>query len=344
MDGSADVTPPDGTTRRFFLGTAAGLTGAALAAAATPARASDLHTTAAVDSRAFTGGTVNLVIDRQPAGGLHFVTGGEITGEVVLEKLGSDGVIRKHLAGVGYGDFSFTLDFPISKPLAAEIDSMFQMTFDRFDGSIQSADMNKKIFSERAFTNALVTEVGFPACDAGSKDPATLTVKISPEQISRVPKPDGKVPAPGKTQRATVSNFKLQIDGLDCKKVTKVDGFTIKVAVQQVSSDQPQLSSELPLFLEIPDLKVTLLESSAQTWFDWFDSFVVQGNSGQEQERNGTLTLYTADLKTPLATVSFSHLGIFELEPTDDGTMSSTSRKLTAQLYCEQMKIKLATA
>lgn len=335
-------TQPDGTTRRFFLGAAAGLTGAALAATAAHAQMGDAAVPPAAE-RNFTGGLLNLIIDGQQAGPLRFASGGAVSGEVVLEKIGDDGVIKKHLAALAFGEFDFQLGFPVSKPLMAEIDSMMQMTFDRFNGSVQTADFTRKVVSERRFTNALVTEVGFPALDAASKDPVSLTVKISPETIHRV-KAGGTLPKSSpNVKQPLLSNFKLLIDGLDCKKVTRIEAFAVKLAVQKVIITEPRPSALEPLFLEIPDLKITLLESGAQTWFDWFEDFVVNGKNADPRERNGTLSLLTPDLKTALATISFSHLGIFELEPTDDPTSKDTIRKVTAQLYCEQMKFKLPT-
>ena len=65
--------------------------------------------------------------------------------------------------------------------------------------------------------------------------------------------------------------------------------------------------------MEFPNLAVTLAESHAQTWQDWFDDFVVKGNNGQDNEKNGSLTFLAPDLKTTLATINFFNLGIFRL-------------------------------
>jgi hypothetical protein len=43
------------------------------------------------------------------------------------------------------------------------------------------ADFDLRVRQRREFTNALITEVGFPALDAASKDAAHLTVRIKPE-------------------------------------------------------------------------------------------------------------------------------------------------------------------
>jgi hypothetical protein len=46
----------------------------------------------------------------------------------------------------------------------------------RRDGAIHTADFDVQIKSERAFFEALLTEIGMPALDASSKAPATITI------------------------------------------------------------------------------------------------------------------------------------------------------------------------
>lgn len=83
--------------------------------------------------------------------------------------------------------------------------------------------------------------------DASSKEPVYLTVKFQPE-LTRCKKGSGKVvasPAITTTQQKiwTSSNFRLEISGLDCTKVKRVDSFTVtqKVASEDVSESRDYL-------------------------------------------------------------------------------------------------------
>ena len=77
--------------------------------------------------------------------------------------------------------------------------------------------------------------------------------------------------------------------------------------------------------------------ASAQSWRDWFEDFVVKGNSGQEKEKNGTLTFLSPNRKDTLATINLFNLGIFKLvDATPAG--ADAIHRITAELYCERMQ------
>src|SRR5258706_3586664 len=98
----------------------------------------------------------------------------------------------------------------------------------RKNGAVIAGDYDYKEHSRLEFSNGLITEVGFPACDGASKDAAKMTVKLGPELI-RIVAGSGK-PLPGaKVQKKWLpANFRLEIAGLDCSKVNKVEAITIK--------------------------------------------------------------------------------------------------------------------
>jgi len=338
METRPDAPQSDGTSRRFFLGAAASLTGAALAAAAASRTETGEAAVIPAAAQGFVTAGFNLLIDGSQAGSLVSATGGSATSDVVLEKLGPDHIVHKHLAGVKYEDITIQPTFPVSPQLAAQIDSMMNLKLDPFGGAVQEFSFGLKVMVERDFTNALVTEIGFPACDAGSKDPAYLTVGFSPETTTRVTNPKSTVPAPrGRPRVFLPSNFRLAIDNLNTTGVRAIDAFTLKLDIDQSTVGETRDVTGVA-FLDVPNLKITLSESSAQTWFDWFKSFVIDGNNGDDQERNGSLTLLTPDLKLALATISFSHLGIFKLTPESVQQGSTNIRRVKAELYCEDMQ------
>lgn len=97
--------------------------------------------------------------------------------------------------------------------------------------------------------------------------------------------------------------------------------------------------------LEFPNLKLTLAETSASSWNAWFDSFVIQGNNGEESERYGSLEFLAADGKEVFAHVYFYNIGIYRLGPTPRMLSGAdTIARLEAELYCERMTLKLGPA
>ena len=84
---------------------------------------------------------------------------------------------------------------------------------------------------------------------------------------------------------------------------------------------------------EFPTLRVTLSQASAESWFDWHESFVVQGNNADNSERNGSLSFLSADLMTELTRIELYHLGIVRLTPAPKNQIA----RVVAELYCEEM-------
>ncbi len=285
------------------------------------------------DGRSYVAGRFALLLDRDPtASVLKSVDGGAIKAEVVT--ILAEPVNKKALAQLKYEDFTMQMGLSMAKPLYEWIKASFDLKPARKSGAVVAADFNYKEMSRRDFTNALITEISFPKLDGASKDAAHLTVKFAPEQLTFV-KGSGKdvdVGVSAKQKKFLPSNFRLTIDGLDCKKVSKVEAFTIK---QGIIRDVKGLL--VPGKIEYPNLKVTLSQTGSETWYDWFDDFVIKGNNGDDKEKKGSLEFLAPDLKSTLLTLNFSNLGIYCLLPDTAEANSDNISRLTAEIYCEMM-------
>jgi len=91
-----------------------------------------------------------------------------------------------------------------------------------------------------------------------------------------------------------------------------------------------------PTRLAFPDITLTL-PGSAPTWQDWHDDFLVKGNNTAANERQGTLTFLSDDLRHELGTLSLVNLGIVRLEPAESA--GGRSSELRASLYCERIEL-----
>ena len=97
-----------------------------------------------------------------------------------------------------------------------------------------------------------------------------------------------------------------------------------------------------PATLEIPNLVVTMAESHADEFYDWHRSFVIEGRSGQDQEKTGQLEYLSQDLGSVLLTLNFAGLGIFKLTPEKVEAGSENIRRMKAEMYCESIQFKPA--
>jgi phage tail-like protein len=301
----------------------------------------------AAANRSYATGSFGIELDGLSAGWVQSAEGGHATGDVVTEKIGPDRVVHKHLAGVKYEDITVNCGAGMSKGFFEWIKASFDLKASRQNGAVVMTSPSGQAESRLEFYNSLITEVGFPALDASSKEACALTIKFAPE-FTRYAKGSGKVEPKIATRAAQRpwlrSNFRLQIAGLDCTKVNKIDGLTVRtVLVQLQVGDQRSYEKELS-HLEVPNLVVTLPDAAAQSFYDWHEDFVIKGNNNKSREKSGTLEFLAPNLQDVLFKLSLSNLGIFSLKSVPSGTSTATIRQVQAEMYCEQISFEYSSA
>jgi hypothetical protein len=302
------------------------------------------------DNRAFIAGKFALELDSIRAGWLFKAEGGAAKAEVVNEKLGPDHIVKKHIGGVEYEEITVTCGSGMSKGIYEWIKHSFDHNYGRKNGAIVAADFNTQELSRLDFFNALISEIGFPALDAASKDPCKITLKFKPEYTRYKHGGGGKVSGgtystdQAKQKQWLTSNFRLKIDGTDCSRVNKIEAITVKQ--KNVANPVGELRDyeQEPAHLEIPNLVITMPESHASEFFKWHESFVIKGENGDNKEKGGTLEYLTSDLKTVLFTINFEHLGIFKISPDSVESGSENIRRVKVEMYCENMKFNYASS
>lgn len=260
---------------------------------------------------------------------LEKVQGGWIFAQVTREQQGPKGYLKKHIGKPKYEDFTIQVRSILSQALFDWIAASWTTHAPRRDGAILACDADFTIRSERMFSKALIQEVGFPALDASSKEVGALTVRFSPEKIT-FKKGGEKLPlgSLSKQKLWQTANFRLEIDGLETKHVRRIKPFAIK-----------RLPSSKAGKIDYPDLIISLAQMGAQSWIDWHEDFVIQGNNDNQHEKKGLISFLTPDLKTVLAHINLYNLGIYRLasEAVQDNQIGS----LRAELYCERMEFQL---
>ena len=301
--------------------------------------------------RGYVAGKYAVELDGIEAGWVSSVEGGHATSDVVVEKLGADHIQRKHIAGVKYEDITVNCGTGMSKGFYQWIKDSFDHKYSRKNGAVIAADYDYKEHSRLNFYNALITEIGFPALDAASKDPAKMSIKFSPEYTRTATTTGGASVTGGKYKNDQAvqkkwlpSNFRLKIDGLDCTRVTKIEAITVKQKVIDNAVGELRDFEREPAYLEIPNLVVTLAESHAKEFYDWHEDFVIKGNNGDQKEKGGTLEFLTPNLQETLFTITFNHLGLFKLTPEKVESGSEQIRRVKAEMYVEEMSFDYKSA
>lgn len=291
--------------------------------------------------RSYVSGNFMFELDGVKCGFIKSIDGGGITAEVINEPSGPNYYVKKHIGQPKYEDITMQIGFSMTKAVYEWIQSSWQMNYQRKNGAIVACDHKLDAKSRRDFFNALVTETAIPACDGSSKEPAYLTLKFAPEH-TRFAKASGKAAGEyGKAEQKIwlPSNFRLEIDGLDCSKVNKVDSFTIKQSTVTDDIGDARDYAKEPGKLEFPNLKVSFAEVTAQSWIDWHENFVIKGNNSEAQEKNGALIFLSPNREKELGRVNFFNLGIFKIAPDKAEANADQIKRVSAELYCERMEI-----
>jgi phage tail-like protein len=333
------------TRREFLKSTVLGAVGTGLAL--TAAFPEDLLADPQAGNRGYTAGRYALEIDGIMAGWLHSAEGGHATSDVVTEKIGASQLQRKNPGNAKYEDIALTCGTGMSKGFYEWLRATLDHQYQRKNGAIVSYDYNYKELSRLEFHNALITEIGFPALDAASKDAAKMTIKFSPEFTRMQTKTGGiaKAALPTKVQKKWLpSNFKLQIAGLDCTKVNKVEAITVKQKVTDNPVGTAQGYTKEPANLESPNLVITLPEANAAGFLKWHEDFVKSGKNNKGVEKTGQLTYLTEDLRETLFTLNFHGLGIFKLTHDKVEAHNEQIARAKAEMYCESIQFSYGPA
>jgi len=296
---------------------------------------------AAALARSYGGaGGVVLLLGGAPAGNVRAASGGSAVGVVASEAAAGAGAPKKHIASVEYEPIELEVDLSLERSFYDWVNAAWKGTPQPRSGSLLLLDLNRNPKQAREFQNAVITETTLSACDASSKVPGTLRLALAPERVSSAPASAAKasLPSAGRQKAWVASNFRLEIEGLDTARVSRVSPVHVKAALAASIGSRdpaPQVAK-----LEIDNLKVLLSENGADSWRQWHDDFLVKGNASDKNERSGRLVLLGPNLKDELAEVRLHNLGIIALRSLDEGGVS----QLEAELYVERLELALEPA
>jgi tail tube protein gp19 len=290
----------------------------------------------AMDPWMYSAGHYTLELDGAPAGLLQNVEGGDMKAEVHSGGTGGP-YANKRIGQLEFSPFRFQVGADMAPSFYDWITASWDAKVPRRHGAVLMVDASSQVTERREFRDAVLTETSFPAFDTSSKDPAYISVRMEPEQI-RTSKGSGSVPAAPKTQRPwTVNSFRLDIAGLDCSRVQKIEPFTVKQAVKNVSLGDQRVPTKEATLLTFSDVVVTLPNAAADTWQAWTKSFLVDGKNDDSQEKIGDLILLGPDAKAEIARIHLFGLGIKSLARQ---TAANQPGVLVATMYCERAALE----
>ena len=271
---------------------------------------------------------------------LRKVSGGNVVGRVVAFASGNDPVVEKQLDGTTTDDFRVELGMAMSSGLFDWIAASWGPNPPTKDGAVLGCDLAYMVRSERAFVAALISETAFPPLDAAVQATGYLGVRLTPRSVLPTNDPNVKLTVGSgiKQKLWLTSNFRLDIDGMNTSKVSRIAPFVVRRPIETITSGGTTTLQAGKV--DFPPLRITLSMVGADSWFDWYQDFVLNGNNGPAAERNGSISLLAPSLVDELARVDLKGLGIYRLTTDkDEDAPQDQITRLTAHLYCEQMTL-----
>ena len=77
-------------------------------------------------------------------------------------------------------------------------------------------------------------------------------------------------------------------------------------------------------------------------WSRWHDEFLLKGNGGEAQEKNGAIVFLDPTLKNELGRINLFNCGLIRLGgERQEAAAKESASTVTADLYCEKMELAI---
>jgi len=207
------------------------------------------------------------------------------------------------------------------------------------DVGLTRADATRgQVIEQWSLGKSAIVETVFPGGDLQSEEEGFLLVRVAPTSIERVPADAASRPAAtafGKARIWQLNRFQFAIDGFESDDVIRVEPFSVKRRVVEAKTGPGAFVTQTPSgTLELPNLVVTITDDALTRWVEWHEQMVVHGQL--DVERNGVLSMVSADGTTETARIRFEHLGILSIRDTDSRS-GETRKGWQVELYFENM-------
>ncbi|MGE0871647.1 MAG: phage tail protein [Kofleriaceae bacterium] len=296
-------------------------------------------------NRVYAGAHFALVLDDQRTVGLfRSIEGGGVKADVMQYQYGAHHERWRLVGKPKFEDIKAQVGMAMSKPFYTWIEKFFSGAAERKSGAIIATDFYYVERARREFSEAMIRELTFPKLDASDKSAAYMTIAFAVEGIVFKRGDGAKLQqAEGMTSQKLwkVCNFRFVLDGVEaaCKRVTKVDAFTIKQNVIEYHGGAMKAPIKTPGEIEFPNLTFYVPEADAQPFFELFKQRAIDGHArGHGAKRAGSIEIFDNDARqSTLFTVTFSEADIVSVQPDKSDAGSEEIKQVKIELSTERM-------
>lgn len=268
------------------------------------------------------------------------IEGGGVRADVMSYQQGGMFHRWRHVGKPKFEDIKLQVGMAMSQPFYKWISDFFAKKPIRKSGSIIAADFYYGERAVRDFTGALIKELTFPALSGADKNPVYMGVAMAVEEITFRKGSGAKMEPPkgfDNQKLWTAANFTLNVAGFDeaCKRVTKVDSFTLKQNISEYHGGAVRNAIKMPSVVEFPNVSFYIPEADAQPFFERAHAGIKAG--GLPADLQTTLTTFDNANKA-LFTVQMDRCDLISVTP-DKGDASTEEIKMVkVEMYSSEMK------
>jgi phage tail-like protein len=270
------------------------------------------------------------------------VEGGDLKTDVMTYQNGANYDRWRQLGKPKFGDIKVQIGMSMSKPFYDWLANFFDGKAERKNGAIVAADFYYKERARREFTQAMIKEMTFPKLDGQDKNPTYMSIAMAVEGIV-FKKGEGRQvnPPAGFNQQKlwTASNFRFRLDGFEapCRRVSKIDSFTVKQNIVEYHAGSMRAPIKTPSQIDFPQISFYVPEADAQPFMDHFTK---RGVNGEVPGRlTGMIQTFDNDNRD-LFTLSFYGADICNVQPDKSDSASEEIKQVKIDLYTESMKFE----
>jgi len=284
---------------------------------------------------------------KKDVGLFRSIEGGGVKADVMTYQNGANYDRWRSLGKPKFEDIKVQVGMAMSQPFYAWIEKFFDGIADRKNGAIVAADFYYNERARREFTNAMIKELTFPKLDATDKNAAYMSIAIAVEDIvfkkgegAKLQQNQGM-----NTQKQWTScNFRFSLDGFEqaCKRVTKIDAFTIKQNVIEYHQGGFRAPTKTPSQIEFPNISFYVPEADAAPFLKRFTERAIKGEvRGHGAQKAGMIQTFDQE-KRSLFTLEFFEADILNVQPDKSDASSEEIKQVKIDLFTEKMTFSYA--
>lgn len=300
------------------------------------------------DNRAYSAAHFVLELDGSHiAGFFRSVEGGGVKSDILTYQMGGNNAQWRQLAKPKYEDLKIQVGMSMSQEFYGWISEFFAGRIHRRNGAILAGDFHYKERARREMFDMIISEVAVPKFDAADKAPCYMTVTLVPERVRFSPGRSSVDLSPvvqNKQKLWTPNRFEFTIAGFEqvTRRVTKIDGFTIKQQILEYRTGNTRDPVRIPGRIEFPNLTFYLPESDAAPLVQHFTKRVIGGEKAPDTRLTGSITALDSD-GGALCTISLFGLDLAAIGPDKSDSTSQDIKQVRIDLTAESMAFNYAS-